>query len=82
MWRVGNENGGRLEASPLATRWKLSNGTFGSGVDLRGRDLGRLPCSDGDNVDMNENEVEEEKNEVAVLSLCQIQLGLIGVRES
>lgn len=71
-WRAGNANGDRLEESPRAG--KLSNGTFG-------RRQGRVVVFflGGGQIALQAMGAIEA---VVVLSLCQIQLGLIGVRES
>lgn len=86
-WRAGNANGGRLEEeSPqLGPAWlclpraeNCQTAHLGGKAVARGRQgcfLGRLPCSIGWLAEVG-------AIEAVVLSLCQIQLGLIGVRES
>lgn len=69
-WRAGNANGGRFGG--VATRWKIvkrhiwEEGEAGQGGAGRQIALQAVGAIEG----------------VVVLSLCQIQLGLIGVRES
>lgn len=71
-WRAGNANGGRLEESPRAG--KLSNGTFARQGCFWGADCPEALPGRAREVGAIEA--------VVVLSLCQIQLGLIGVRGS
>lgn len=78
-WRAGNANGGRLEESPRAG--KLSNGTFGRRQSraVQGRAGLLFFFLGGRQIALQAMGAIEA---VVVLSLCQIQLGLIGVRES